>query len=176
MQYHLSKASCYDRVHNIYPLSFMKIHPKIEVRPASVDDVAFIVSGQLSMALETENLSLDMKTVSTGVKSVFDDPGKGFYVVAFYGEIRCGCLMITPEWSDWRNAWVWWIQSVYVLPEFRKNGIFSTMYSYIKLLVSHRNDVSGIRLYVDISNVAAQEVYYKSGMNGEHYRTFEWMK
>jgi GNAT superfamily N-acetyltransferase len=154
----------------------MEKNPDISVQPALTNDIEFIVSGQLSMAQETENLILDPNIVNPGVRAVFNNPGRGFYVVAFHGETRCGCLMITPEWSDWRNAWVWWIQSVYVLPEFRKKGIFSSMYNYVRQQVSEMDDVSGIRLYVDISNISAQEVYSKKGMHGDHYRTFEWMK
>lgn len=93
-----------------------------------------------------------------------------------HGVSLCSCLMITPEWSDWRNNWVWWIQSVYVVPEFRKSGIFGMMYDYIKSMVMQRPDIAGIRLYVDNSNHNAREVYRKVGMTDQHYRLFEWMK
>lgn len=154
----------------------MKNNTNICIKPASIEDAPLIVAWQMKMALETENLVLDQNKVTNGVNAVFRNPEKGFYLIAILGETRCGSLMITPEWSDWRNAWVWWIQSVYVLPEFRKTGVFNAMYSYIRHKVSERDDVSGIRLYVDISNHSAQEVYSRIGMNGGHYRTFEWMK
>ena len=115
-------------------------------------------------------------TVTKGVNAVFEDTAKGFYIVGKTNDNRVSCLMITKEWSDWRNAWVWWIQSVYVKPEFRKSGIFGMMYDYIKDLVMENTSVPGIRLYVDKTNTRAQEVYRRVGMNGEHYSTFEWMK
>ena len=140
------------------------------------DDIPFIVECQLHMALETEQLKLDKAMVTKGVEAVFTDRTKGFYIVAVTDESRVACLMITPEWSDWRNAWMWWIQSVYVQPDFRKAGIFGMMYDYIKEHVVEKSNVSGIRLYVDKTNTRAQEVYRRVGMNGEHYSTFEWMK
>ncbi|MFH1120512.1 MAG: GNAT family N-acetyltransferase [Bacteroidota bacterium] len=148
----------------------------IKVRQATATDIGFIITGQLNLAWETEKIKLDVTIVSKGVKSVFGKPEKGFYIVTEKGNLRCGCLMITPEWSDWRNAWVWWIQSVYVLPEFRKTGIFGMMYAYIKKEVIRQDNVSGIRLYVDNTNTIARKVYTRIGMNDEHYRTFEWMK
>jgi GNAT superfamily N-acetyltransferase len=149
---------------------------KVEIRRAKVEDAAFIVSCQINMAMETEKVTLENYNITQGVKSVFENPTKGFYIVATIGDKECGCLMITPEWSDWRNAWVWWIQSVYVLPEYRSIGVFSLMYNFVRQQVIDRKDISGIRLYVDNTNKSAQEVYTRMGMNGGHYRTFEWMK
>jgi GNAT superfamily N-acetyltransferase len=146
------------------------------IRLAVVEDLDFIAGSQVKMAMETEQMVLDLTTVSQGVKAVFSDPAKGFYIISESRNERCGCLLITPEWSDWRNAWIWWIQSVYVLPGHRKSGVFGTMYGYIKQLVQQRSDVSGIRLYVDNTNISACEVYTRIGMNGDHYRTFEWIK
>ena len=143
---------------------------------ATLDDTPFLVECQLDMALETEQLKLDKATVTKGVEAVFADTAKGFYIVAKNDNSLVACLMVTPEWSDWRNAMVWWIQSVYVKPEFRKTGIFGMMYDYIKERVLENSKVSGIRLYVDNTNTRAQEVYRRVGMNGEHYSTFEWMK
>ena len=149
---------------------------RVRVRYATPDDAGFIISGQMSMALETEQIHLDKSIVQHGVESVFTDPAKGFYIVAEAENSKAACLMITPEWSDWRNAWVWWIQSVYVLPGFRKAGVFGAMYDFIKNEVKQRKDVSGIRLYVDNTNAVARKVYTAIGMTDEHYRTFEWMK
>ena len=84
--------------------------------------------------------------------------------------------MITYEWSDWRNGNVYWIQSVYVLPEYRGKGVFKEMYLHIKLSVKETPGLSGIRLYVDKHNHRAQKVYNKIGMDGSHYQLFEWMK
>ena len=87
-----------------------------------------------------------------------------------------GSLLTTYEWSDWRNGTVLWIQSVYVDSRYRKQGIYGTLYSYIKTVVAADESLKGVRLYVDESNKAAREVYTRLGMNGEHYRVFEWMK
>ncbi len=148
----------------------------VKVRYALVEDQAFIVESQLKMAMETESLVLEKLTVTLGVQSVFDDPLKGFYIVGEINGVVVSCLMITPEWSDWRNNWMWWIQSVYVVPEMRKSGIFNLMYNFIKELVLNNPDVAGIRLYVDNTNLRAREVYNRIGMSDEHYRLFEWMK
>lgn len=148
----------------------------ITVRYAKESDRSFIIECQLKMALETENLRLDHHTVEQGVKAVFDDPLKGFYIVTEKEGKHCSCLMVTPEWSDWRNNWVWWIQSVYVVPQMRQMGIYGKMYCFIKSLVSENTEVAGIRLYVDNTNIRAREVYKRMGMTDEHYRLFEWMK
>lgn len=148
----------------------------VDIRYALLKDQAFIVESQLRMAMETENLVLEKLTVTLGVQSVFDDSLKGFYIVGEINGVAVSCLMITPEWSDWRNNWMWWIQSVYVIPEMRNSGIFSLMYNFIKELVINKPDVAGIRLYVDNTNLRAREVYNRIGMSDEHYRLFEWMK
>lgn len=148
----------------------------IQIREGKPEDVATIVRFQLAMANETEGLELNPVVVEKGVKSVFDDPGKGRYFVAESKKKVVASLLITFEWSDWRNATVYWMQSVYVLPEFRKKGVFGKMYRYIQNIVHEKDEISGIRLYVDSENLAAQEVYKKLGMNGEHYHLFEWMK
>jgi ribosomal protein S18 acetylase RimI-like enzyme len=148
----------------------------VRVRYATFDDESFIIESQLKMAKETENLDLDRVTVTSGVKSVFNDSQKGFYIVGEVNGDVVSCLMITPEWSDWRSNWVWWIQSIYVADEMRKSGIFSNMYTFIKEIVSKKSDVAGIRLYVDNTNLNARQVYRKIGMTDEHYRLFEWMK
>lgn len=149
---------------------------KTNIRIASSEDAEFIAQSQVNMALETEQLKLDWQNAFEGVKAVFINPERGFYIIAEADSNRVGCLLITPEWSDWRNAWVWWIQSVFVIPEMRKSGIFGMMYAFIKQIVLQRSDISGIRLYVDNSNNSARRVYTRIGMNGDHYSTFEWMK
>ncbi len=148
----------------------------IVVRKGTLDDAEIISDFQIAMALETESLTLDKSTVLKGVKAVFELPAKGQYFVAVDKNKVVGSLMITYEWSDWRNQWVWWIQSVYILPAFRGKKIFSRMYNHIKTLVINNDDVSGIRLYVDLTNSNARKVYQSLGMNGEHYQLFEWMK
>ena len=139
----------------------------MKVIPASASHSDLIASFQVKMALETENLVLDPITVGRGVKAVFDNPEKGAYYIAVdeNGAVA-GCLLTTYEWSDWRNGSVLWIQSVYVIPEFRGKRIFSLLYLHIKSMVEKSDAFSGIRLYVDNTNLNAQEVYKAVGMNG----------
>ncbi|HBB91222.1 MAG: GNAT family N-acetyltransferase [Bacteroidetes bacterium GWF2_49_14] len=148
----------------------------IEIRKADASDAAVIAAFQLAMALETENLVLDAVTVHRGVHAVFDDEGKGFYLVAVDSERIVASLMITFEWSDWRNRTVWWIQSLYVIPEMRRKGIYRQMYAWLRQQVDSNDSIGGIRLYVDKSNLPAQKVYEELGMDGEHYRFYEDMK
>ncbi len=148
----------------------------IQIRIARVEDLASIVEFQLAMALETENLQLDKPTVEKGVAAAFHDPAKGrYFVTEIDGEVAAS-LMITFEWSDWRNGMVYWIQSVFVKEKFRRLGIYRKMYAHIQELVNNDENVRGIRLYVDKTNVRAQKTYENTGMNGEHYQLFEWMK
>lgn len=154
----------------------MTLKKGVTIRDATILDRDFLVECQINMADETENLALDFLTVQMGVEAVMSDTSRGFYIIAEVEGNLAGCLMVTPEWSDWRNRWVWWLQSVYVLPHFRQNGIFGTMYDYVKNKVLENNQVAGIRLYVDKSNQKAQMVYERSGMDGGHYTTYEWMK
>ncbi len=149
---------------------------KIIIRQAGISDIDIIKDFQLSMALETENLKLDPTIVEMGVNAVFEDDKGACYYVASKDDDIVGMLMITKEWSDWRNSWVWWIQSVYTKPGFRGIGVYKALYGYIKELVAERDDVSGVRLYVDKRNVRAQSVYDSLGMTGDHYSTYEWMK
>ena len=148
----------------------------ISYRDAVRADAPAIVAFQQAMARETEELELDLATVRRGVDGVFDEPSRGRYFVAARGTEVVASLMITPEWSDWRNGMVWWIQSVYVVPELRKQRVYAGLYEHVKTLVGGDDSVKGIRLYVDRRNAAAQAVYARLGMNGEHYQVFEWMK
>jgi len=148
----------------------------IQIRKAKESDLATIVDFQLQMAMETENLLLDKPTVEKGVAAAFHDSAKGqYFVTEVEGEIASS-LMITPEWSDWRNGMVYWIQSVFVKEKFRRLGIYRKMYSHIQEIVNKDEHVRGIRLYVDKTNIRAQKTYKNTGMNGEHYQLFEWMK
>jgi ribosomal protein S18 acetylase RimI-like enzyme len=145
-------------------------------RDATRADAAVIVEFQRAMARETEDIDLHAEVCRRGVAAVFDDPSRGRYFVAEAGGGVIASLLITFEWSDWRNGVVWWIQSVYVRPEFRRRGIYAGLYSQVKRIAESDPAVKGIRLYVDRRNSAAQEVYRRLGMDGEHYRVFEWMK
>lgn len=148
----------------------------IDVRKAERKDADKILNFQLLMAFETEQIHLDEAVVKSGVRAVFDDPLKGtYYVAEINGEVVAS-LMTTPEWSDWRNRTVLWIQSVYVAPAFRQRGLFRKMYEYLKQAVEQDPAVGGLRLYVDRNNQRAQEVYARMGMDGSHYQVFEWMK
>jgi GNAT superfamily N-acetyltransferase len=148
----------------------------MEIRKATITDWQAIADFQIAMALETENLNLDPPTVEKGVKAVFADPSKGIYFVAEREGLVIGSLMITFEWSDWRNGNVWWIQSVYVMPGFRRNGVFKKLYGYVKETVTKNDELRGLRLYADKSNNVAHKTYFSLGMNSEHYFMFEWMK
>lgn len=148
----------------------------IQIRKAKVEDVNVIVDFQQKMAWETEKLKLDKKELTAGVGVVFQDSSKGCYFVALEDNIIIGSLMITYEWSDWRNRTVYWIQSVYVLPEHRQKGVYKALYAHILSLMNEDEKVGGVRLYVDKSNRIAQTVYTKTGMNGDHYQLFERMK
>ncbi len=145
-------------------------------RDANAGDAKDIVEFQLAMAMATEGIRLDRAVCSAGVAAVFADPAKGRYFVADLDGQIVASLMITYEWSDWRNGHVWWIQSVYVVPVNRCGGIFGGLYRHVQELARQDSNVRGLRLYVDKRNIRAQEVYVRLGMNGEHYQLFEWMK
>jgi len=147
----------------------------ISIRPAVQDDVKHIINFQQKMAMETENVQLDPNIVAEGLKRMFEDPAKGKYYVAEGDGQVIGCLMTTFEWSEWRCGTILWIQSVYIMPAYRSKGVFKNMYEYVKSLVTPDSELRGIRLYVDKTNLAAQRVYEKLGMNGEHYQVYEWM-
>lgn len=146
------------------------------VREARTSDIPSLLDFQLKMALETENVQLEIQPLTQGMNKLFRDPGKGkYYVAEEKGEV-IGCLMTTYEWSEWRCGTILWIQSVYVAATWRNKGVFKLMYQHVHQLVSDDPDLKGIRLYVDKTNEIAQKVYRGLGMNGEHYTVFEWMK
>jgi GNAT superfamily N-acetyltransferase len=147
----------------------------ILIRKAKLSDASSIIDFQLRMARETENIELIPEIVTKGVDAVFHDQSKGQYFVAASGGKVVASLLITYEWSDWRNCNVWWFQSVFVMPEFRRKGIFRKMYNYIKTLAEEQ-DIAGLRLYVETSNSRAQKTYEALGMNSEHYAFYEWMR
>ena len=148
----------------------------VTIRPAARADAAALVEAQVAMAGETEDMRLDPATVTAGVAAVFDDPAKGRYWIAEIDGTFAGCLLVLPEWSDWRNGTVLWIHSLYVAPAFRRRGVFRALYGHLRRRVDADPSLRGLRLYVDASNVAAQRTYEALGMDGEHYRVYEWMK
>ena len=147
----------------------------ITIRKAKPSDAASIIDFQQKMAWETEQMVLTDEIVTKGVENLFMEPSRGEYYVAESGDKVVASLLITYEWSDWRNKNVWWFQSVYVLPSFRRKGIFRSMYSYIKE-EAEKEDAAGLRLYVETTNFAAQKTYESLGMRSEHYRMYEWLK
>ena len=146
------------------------------VRKATIEDADLIVDFQLLMATETEEILLDRNVVNKGVLAVLNDNSKGIYYVAEIDEKVVSSLLTTFEWSDWRNGTVLWIQSVYVLQECRRKGVYRSMYSFIKEEVLNDTNLKGIRLYADKSNYPAQKTYKALGMSPDHYVTFEWLK
>jgi len=145
-------------------------------RDATRHDIPAIISFQLAMAAETEGIELDRHVCARGVEAVFEDRSLGRYFVGESNGEVVASLLITYEWSDWRNGVVWWIQSVYVSPASRRSGVYSGLYQFVKRLATADEKVRGIRLYVDRRNHAAQGTYKNLGMDGEHYQVFEWMR
>jgi GNAT superfamily N-acetyltransferase len=148
----------------------------IRYREASLQDAPAIVEFQIAMARETEAVDLDRHVCSRGVEAIFEDRSLGRYFVADTGTELAGSLLITLEWSDWRNGVVWWIQSVYIRPELRNRGVYGGLYGFVRRMAEANESVKGLRLYVDKRNTIAQEVYRRLGMNGDHYQVYEWMK
>jgi GNAT superfamily N-acetyltransferase len=145
------------------------------IRKAIPEDATAIIDFQQKMAWETEQMTLVPEVIFKGVKAVFDKPARGQYWVAEDNGNVVASLLITYEWSDWRNSDVWWIQSVYVLPEFRRSGIFRSMYEFIKA-EAIKTGIAGLRLYVELNNSKAQNTYKMLGMNCNHYTMYEWMR
>ena len=145
----------------------------MDIRTATPDDVDALVEFNQAMALETEGKSLDPAVLKDGVSAVFNEERKGFYVVADDGGSVAAGLMVTTEWSDWRNGWFWWIQSVFVRPEHRGTGLYGRMYQFVKDRAAEAGDVCGFRLYVEKGNERAQRVYEKLGMERTYYLMYE---
>lgn len=149
---------------------------EVNYRRAASSDAAVIVEFQIAMARETEDLELNREICTKGVNAVFEDSSRGQYYVGEMDGRVVASTLITYEWSDWRNGVVWWIQSVYVVPDARGRGIYSGLYRQIQEFARADQTVKGIRLTVDKRNTIAQQVYAKLGMDGNHYQVFEWMK
>ena len=151
----------------------MPPRPEITIREARPADVGTLVKLNSAMAEETENRSLDVDQLTKGTEAVFESPDKGFYLVAeVHGRI-VGTLLITFEWSDWRNGSFWWIQSVYVEPGLRRRGVYRAMHNWVYSAARSRPDVRGIRLYVYRENTVAQKTYASLQMDRSHYDLFE---
>jgi len=147
--------------------------PAICFRTATLSDLEVITEFNLRMAEETESLQLDHERLLQGVEAVLRDSSKGVYYVAESNGKVVGQLLVTMEWSDWRNGMFWWIQSVYVLPEYRRRGIFSLLYHSVENLARSTLNVCGLRLYVDKSNESAIATYTALGMERTCYELME---
>lgn len=143
----------------------------IEIRVANPSDIPFVVESNAAMALETEQKTLDRGVLARGVAAVFDQPGRGFYLIAGREGAPVGCLLITHEWSDWRNGDWWWFQSVYVVPSARRSGVFRALHAEVERL-ARAAGVIGLRLYVERRNARAQQTYASLGMEEEPYKMF----
>jgi GNAT superfamily N-acetyltransferase len=145
----------------------------IIIRQATNSEALIITDFNASMAKETENLELDRERLRKGTEALLADSTKGLYYLAEADGIVVGQLMITYEWSDWRNATFWWIQSVFVRPDYRHHGIFRSLYQHVESIARKSGNVCGLRLYVDASNRSAQQTYKALGMRHSHYQMME---
>ncbi len=145
----------------------------MKVRKANARDATVIAEFNRLMAEETEHRVLDINVLLRGVRALLKDTKKGIYFVAEVDGYVIGQLMITYEWSDWRNGNFWWLQSVYVLKEFRQQGVFRSLYEYVENMAKKRKDICGLRLYVERENESAQKTYEKLGMKRAVYEMFE---
>lgn len=145
----------------------------ISIRAANEADIEVLAEFNIAMALETEQKALPAKVIRDGISAVVADSQLGFYTVAVVDDQVAGALLITTEWSDWRNGLFWWIQSVYVKPAHRRAGVFSRLYQNIRQQAMHKPNVCGLRLYVERENLLAQQTYLKMGMEETAYRMFE---
>lgn len=144
----------------------------IRTRAATPEDIAFLVEANAAMALETENKVLDRERLRRGVAAVFDRPQRGYYRIAEHEGVAVGSLLVTYEWSDWRDGDWCWIQSVYVLPQARRLGVFRQLYADVEAQARATPGVIGLRLYVEWENARAQQTYAALGMEQEHYHMY----
>lgn len=142
------------------------------IRLAKKNDVQTLIAFNSAMALETENLILNEVILSEGVKMIFEKPEYGFYLIAEINNEIAGSLMVTYEWSDWRNSEIWWLQSVYVLPQYRRQGVFSSLYLEVEGMAAIKG-VKIIRLYMEKENIKAHETYSSHGFKAGHYLLLE---
>lgn len=143
------------------------------IRTGEPRDSEIIADFNQAMALETENKVLKKNIIRRGVARLIDNPAMGFYLVGGIDDRIYGSLMITYEWTDWRDGLFWWIQSVYVEPAYRRKGLFRALYNHIWNMALKTEDVRGIRLYVEKDNLVACKTYEMLGMKETHYRLYE---
>jgi len=145
----------------------------MKIRYARLEDATKLAEFNIKMALETEAIELIPEVIGAGVKTMINNPQRGFYLVAEDDSGIQASLMITTEWSDWRNGLFWWIQSVYVNPSYRRQGVYRKLYQKVKELAGAEPDICGFRLYVEHDNTIAQKVYRSLNMNETSYKLFE---
>lgn len=148
------------------------MHPLV-IRPANEADAAVIADFNCRLAVESEGRALDPATIAAGVRTVLEGRGEAEYLIAEFDGRTVGQLMLTREWSDWRNGWFYWIQSVFVVPEQRRQGVFSRLYHAAVTQVEARADSVGLRLYVEVHNAKALETYTRLGMRPTGYEVLE---
>ena len=146
---------------------------KIDIRDADLSDCEIIAAFNSAMAMETERRELDPDLIRDGVLAVLNDTARGRYWIADIDGRTVGQIMVTYEWSDWRNGTFWWIQSVYVHPDFRRQGVFAALYRHVESLSRAAGGVCGLRLYVEDDNTRAQQTYRALGMTNPGYRVME---
>jgi len=147
----------------------------MRIRLATAADAAVLVEFNMAMALETEGKHLLPEVIGAGVRALLDNPAAGFYLLAETERV-VAALMITKEWSDWRNGSFWWIQSVYVRPEARRQGVYRRLYRHVQDMAASDAKVCGFRLYVERENNSAQATYAALGMKETRYLVFEELK
>jgi len=144
------------------------------IRKAEAVDKQTLVEFNYNMALETEKRKLNLDLLDKGVDNMLNDSDKGFYLVCEHDkEGIVASLMITKEWSDWRNKNFWWIQSVYVIKEFRRKGLFKKLYEHVNAIGEENGNCCGFRLYVEKENFIAQRTYLSMGMKEAYYQMYE---
>jgi ribosomal protein S18 acetylase RimI-like enzyme len=146
------------------------------VRRAQPGDADAIAAFNSAMALETEGRALLPERIGAGVRRLLAEPSLGFYAVAEHDGRVVGCLMVTNEWSDWRNGLFWWIQSVYIVAEWRRRGVYRRLYDFVRELAARDPAICGFRLYVEKENGAAQQTYSALGMTATDYLLYEEIK
>ena len=145
---------------------------KHTIRAATLSDVEPLIEFNAALAQETEGKQLDRDILRAGLEAILGDPALGFYTVAECDHQVVGSVMITKEWSDWRNGVFWWIQSVYVPHNYRRQGVYRSLFQYLQALAEEQN-ICGFRLYVERDNLVAQSAYQTLGMIETVYKMYE---
>ena len=148
----------------------------ISIRRGEARDVPDLAAFNRAMAKETEGIDLAADVVTAGVAGLLARPEQGFYLVVEAPGGAGGCLMVTYEWSDWRNGIFWWLQSVYVKPAWRRRGIYRALFAAVRAAAAGAGNVCGFRLYVEKENLAAQRTYEALGMEETSYKMFEALR